>query len=162
VRLALKVAAAALVIIASVALIGLSAVMYQQHRNAEAQRDLSAEFSAAARQGAVTLMSMNFNTAKDDVQRIIDNTTGEFHKNFEDQAKDFITVAQSAKVVIQATVTGVGIQKMTKDTATALVTVTTRVSNMASDKQDPRAWRLSVELARDGGQIKMAKVEFVP
>jgi Mce-associated membrane protein len=161
-RRVLKVVAAALVVVASVALLGISAVMYQAHRNADAQRELSAEFTAAARQGAVTLMSMNFNTAKDDVQRIIDNTTGDFHKNFQEQAKDFVTVAQSAKVVIQATVTGVGIQKMTKDTATALVTVTTRVSNMASDKQDPRAWRLSVELARDGGQIKMAKVEFVP
>jgi Mce-associated membrane protein len=160
--LVLKVVAAALVIVASVALLGISAVMFQQHRNVEAQRELSAEFTAAARQGAVTLMSMNFNTAKDDVQRIIDNTTGDFHKNFQDQAQDFITVAQSAKVVIQATVTGVGIQKMTKDTATALVTVTTRVSNLASDKQDPRAWRLSVELARDGGQIKLSKVEFVP
>lgn len=158
----LKVVAAALVIVASIALLGLSAVMYQQHRNAEAQRELSAEFTAAARQGAVTLMSMNFNTAKDDVQRIIDNTTGDFHENFKDEAQDFITVAQSAKAVIEASVTGVGIQKMTKDTATALVTVTTRVSNLASDKQDPRAWRLLVDLARDGGQVKLAKVEFVP
>ena len=58
--------------------------------------------------------------------------------------------------------TAVGIQTMTKDTATALVAVTTRVSNQASNKQDPRAWRLSVELARDNGQIKLAKVEFVP
>ena len=33
----------------------------------------------------------------------------------------------------------------------------------AGAKQEPRAWRLSVRPAkRDGGQIKMAKVEFVP
>jgi Mce-associated membrane protein len=161
-RSALKVVAAALIVVASVALLGISAMMFMQHRHVEAQRQQAAEFTAAARQGAVTLMSLNFNTAKADVQRIIDNTTGDFKKNFQDQADDFIKVAQSSKAVTSATVTSVGIQKMTKDTATALVTVTTRVSNMASDKQDPRAWRLSVDLARDGDQIKLAKVEFVP
>jgi Mce-associated membrane protein len=51
---------------------------------------------------------------------------------------------------------------MTRDTATVLVAVTTRVSNVASKEQGPRSWRLSVDVARDGGQIKLAKVEFVP
>lgn len=161
-RRVLKTLAAAAVIVASIGLLGLTTTILLQHRNVDAQRQLTAEYTAAARQGAITLMSLNFNTAKADVQRIIDNTTGDFHKNFQDQADDFVNVAESSKVVTEATVTGVGIQKMTKDTATALVTVTTRVSNMASDKQDPRAWRLSIELARDGGQIKMSKVEFVP
>lgn len=162
VRRALKAAAAALVIVASIAFIGLTATMYVQHRHAEAQRQQTAAFAAAAGQGAVILMSMNFDKAEEDVQRIVDNTTGDFHKSFQEQADNFVKVAQSSKVVIQATVTSAGIQKMTKDTATALVTVTTRVSNMASDKQDPRAWRLVIDLARDGGQIKMSKVEFVP
>jgi Mce-associated membrane protein len=40
--------------------------------------------------------------------------------------------------------------------------VVTRVSNAASEKQDPRSWRLSVDVSRDGDQIKLAKVEFVP
>jgi Mce-associated membrane protein len=158
----LKAVAVVVVIVASIAFVGLTVTMYVQHRHAEAQRQQTAEFSAAAGQGAVILMSMNFETAKDDVKRIVDNTTGDFHKSFQDEADNFVKVAQSSKVVIQATVTSVGIQKITKDTATALVTVTTRVSNMASDKQDPRAWRLVIELARDGGQIKMSKVEFVP
>jgi Mce-associated membrane protein len=51
---------------------------------------------------------------------------------------------------------------MTNDQATVLVAVTTNVSNKASAKQDPRSWRLRVGMARDGDQIKLAKVEFVP
>jgi Mce-associated membrane protein len=51
---------------------------------------------------------------------------------------------------------------MTKDTATVLVAVTTQVSNVASKQQEPRSWRLRVDMARDGGQLKLAKVEFVP
>jgi Mce-associated membrane protein len=51
---------------------------------------------------------------------------------------------------------------MTDDTATVLVAASSSVTNAAGAKQEPRAWRLSVNLARDGGQLKLAKVEFVP
>jgi Mce-associated membrane protein len=136
--------------------------MMWQHRQTVAEQQRSAEFAAAARQGVVTLMSLNFSHAKDDVQRIIDNTTGDFKKDFEGQAGDFTKVAQDSKVITEATVNSTAVQSMTMDTATVLVAVTTRVSNVASKEQGPRSWRLSVDVARDGGQIKLAKVEFVP
>jgi Mce-associated membrane protein len=161
-QLVVKVVAATLVIVASLGLLGLSSAMYVHHRNVEAQRQLSAEFSAAARQSVVTLMSLDFNKAEDDVKRIIDNTTGDFKKDFEGQSQDFIDVAKQSKVVTEATVNAVAVQSMTKDTATVLVAVVTNVSNAASNKQDPRSWRLSVDVTRDGGQIKLSKVEFVP
>ena len=75
---------------------------------------------------------------------------------------EFTEVAQQSKVVTEATVNAAAVQSMTKDTATVLIAVTTRVSNTASKQQEPRSWRLSVDVARDGGQIKLAKVEFVP
>ena len=161
-QLVVKVVAATLVIVASLGLLGLSGAMYVHHRHVEAQRQLSAEFSAAARQSVVTLMSLDFNKAEDDVKRIIDNTTGDFKKDFEGQSQDFIDVAKQSKVVTEATVNAVAVQSMTKDTATVLVAVVTNVSNAASNKQDPRSWRLSVDVTRDGDQIKLSKVEFVP
>jgi Mce-associated membrane protein len=107
-------------------------------------------------------MSLDFNNAQDDVKRIIENSTGTIKKDFEDQAEDFVKVAQSSKVITDVTVTAAAVDKMTADTATVLVAATSRVTNSAGAKQEPRAWRLSVDLQRDGGQIKMAKVEFVP
>jgi Mce-associated membrane protein len=158
----LKVLAAALVVVLSLGLLGVSGWMIWQHRQTVAEQQRSAEFAAAARQGVVTLMSLNFTHAKDDVQRIIDNTTGDFKKDFEGQAGDFTKVAQDSKVITEATVNSTAVQSMTRDTATVLIAVTTRVSNVASKEQGPRSWRLSVDVARDGGQIKLAKVEFVP
>lgn len=158
----LKPVAAALVVVLSLGLLGLSGWMMWQHRQTVAEQQRSAEFAAAARQGVVTLMSLDFNHAKDDVQRIIDNTTGDFKKDFEGQAGDFTKVAQDSKVITQATVNSTAVQSMTKDTATVLVAVSTSVSNAAGKDQQPRSWRLSVDVARDGGQIKLAKVEFVP
>ncbi|MDT5286575.1 MAG: Mce-associated rane protein [Mycobacterium sp.] len=161
-RPGLKVLAAALVVVLSLGLLGASGWMIWQHRQTVAEQQRSAEFAAAARQGVVTLMSLNFSRAKEDVQRIIDNTTGDFKKDFEGQAGDFTKVAQDSKVITEATVNATAVQSMTRDTATVLIAVTTRVSNVASKEQAPRSWRLSVDVARDGGQIKLAKVEFVP
>jgi Mce-associated membrane protein len=158
----LKWVAAALVILCTFGFLGASAYMVLHHRQATEEQQRTAEFSAAARQGVVTLMSLNFNNAADDVKRIIDNTTGDFKKDFEGQAEEFTKVAQESKVITEATVNATAVQTMTKDTATVLVAVTTQVSNAASKQQEPRSWRLRVNLARDGGQLKLAKVEFVP
>jgi Mce-associated membrane protein len=46
-------------------------------------------------------MSLDFNKAKEDVQRILENTTGDFKKDFEGQAENFIQVAQGSKVVTE-------------------------------------------------------------
>ena len=112
--------------------------MIWHHHQVVAEQQRSAEFAAAARQGVVTLMSLDFNHAEDDVKRIIDNTTGDFRKDFESQAPEFTDVAKQSKVVTEATVNAAAVQSMTKDTATVLVAVTTRVSNTASKQQEPR------------------------
>ncbi|MDP9167368.1 MAG: hypothetical protein M3O32_15115, partial [Actinomycetota bacterium] len=161
-RIRPRVVAAALVVVLVLGFLGASAFMAFQHRRVVAEQQRSAEFAAAARQGVVTLMSLNFNSAADDVKRIIDSSTGDFKKDFQAQAADFTKAAQDSKVVTEANVNALGVKSTTNDTATVLVAVTTNVSNAASKQQQPRSWRLNVQVAREGGQIKLAKVEFVP
>jgi Mce-associated membrane protein len=161
-RIRLKVVAAALVVVLTVGFLAASAWMTFHHRQVVAEQQRSAEFAAAARQGVVTLMSLNFNSAADDVKRIIESTTGEFKKDFESQAADFTKAAQDSKVITEANVNALAVKSIAQDSATVLVAVTTNVSNAASKEQQPRSWRLNVNVARDGGQIKLAKVEFVP
>ena len=160
--LVLKVVAMTLASLCTIVLITLSVLMVQNHRHQAAEQQRSAEYTAAARQSVVTLMSLDFNKAKEDVQRIIDNSTGQFRDDFKNQADDFIKVAQDSKVTTEVTVNATGVEQMTNDTAVVLVSATSRVTNAAGAKQEPRTWRLSVGLQRGGGQIKMAKVEFVP
>jgi Mce-associated membrane protein len=158
----LRVTAAVLTVACTCALITLSVLMVLHHRNVVRDQQRSAEYAAAARQSVVTLMSLDFNKANEDVQRIIDNSTGQFKDDFQNNAPDFIKVAQDSKVVTDVAVNATAVDSMTNDTATVLVSATSRVTNSAGAKQDPRSWRLSVDLKRDGGQIKMSKVEFVP
>lgn len=155
----LAVTIAVLVICASLAASG---YMLWHHRQAVAEREQRAEYAAAARQGVVTLMSLDFNKAQEDVKRIIDNSTGQFKEDFEQQAEAFAEVAQDSKVVTEVNVNLAAVKSMTDDSASVLVSATSRVTNAAGAKQEPRAWRLAVELSREGDQIKMSKVEFVP
>jgi Mce-associated membrane protein len=158
----LKVLAATVAIACTAALITLSVLMVIDHRHQATEQQRRAEFAAAGRQSVVTLMSLDFNKAKDDVQRIIDNSTGTFKDDFKTQAEDFIKVAQDSKVITEVTVNSTAVESMTDDSAVVLVSASSRVTNSAGAKQEPRSWRLSVNLQREGDQIKMSKVEFVP
>ena len=95
-------------------------------------------------EGVVSLMSLDFKKAKEDVERIIDNSTGQFKDDFEAQAPEFTKVAESSKVITEANVTATGVESMTDHTAVVLVAVTSHITNSAGAKQDPRTWRLSV------------------
>lgn len=154
--------AAGIAVAGTCALITLSVLMVINHRHQAAEQQRRAEYTAAAKQSVVTLMSLDFNKAKEDVQRIIDNSTGQFSNDFKLQAEDFIKVAQDSKVITEVTVNATAVDSMTDDTAVALVSATSRVTNSAGANQEPRSWRLSVQLQREGDQIKMSKVEFVP
>ncbi|WP_024448331.1 hypothetical protein [Mycolicibacterium iranicum] len=161
-KFGVAVAAIVVAILGAVAGLAASGYMIIEHRNAEKVRQQTAEYSAAARQSVVTLMSLDFNNAEADVQRIIDNSTGQFKSDFESQAADFVKVAQDSKVVTEVTVNSTAVESMSDDKAEVLVAAASRVTNTAGANQEPRTWRLSVSLEREDGQIKMAKVEFVP
>ena len=154
--------AAALAFLCTCALIAASVFMFIQHRNVVADQRQSAEYAAAGRQSVVTLMSLDYTKAQEDVQRIIDNSIGQFKDDFQNQSADFVKVAEESKVITEVTVNSVAVDSMSDDSAVVLVAATSRVTNTAGANQEPRSWRLSVDLQRDGGQIKMSKVEFVP
>jgi Mce-associated membrane protein len=160
--LILKAVAMTLFVLCTVALLAVSYMLVKEHREVVADQKLNAEYAAAGRQSVVTLMSLDFNKAQENVKQIIDNSTGSFKTDFENQADDFVKVAQESKVVTDVTVNATAVDSMSPDSAVVLVAATSRVTNAAGAKQEPRAWRLAVNLKREGDQIKMEKVEFVP
>lgn len=161
-RLFWKVLASCLTLIVIAGLLAASGWMIWHHRQAQHREQLTAEYTAAARQTVVTLMSLDFNHAQDAVKNILDNSTGEFREDFEAQSKDFVKLAQDAKVVTEANVTGAAVDSMSDDKAVVLVAVNTKVTNTTGANQQPRPWRVAVDMVREGDQIKLSKVEFVP
>ncbi|OMC27171.1 hypothetical protein A5739_17830 [Mycobacterium colombiense] len=136
-------------------------MMWQRHETVE-RNQRAANFIAGARQGVVNLTSMDFNKAKEDVQRVIDSSTGQFHDDFQARAKDFTTVVEQSKVVTQGTVNAAAVQTINGDFGLVLVAATSHITNAAGAKDEPRNWRLKVTVKNDGGQYKMSNVEFIP
>lgn len=148
-------------IVAICALLAASGYMIWHHHGVAAQQQRSAAFVAAAKQGIVNMLSLDFKKAKDDVQRVIDSSTGEFRDDFQKRAADFTSVVEKSQVVTEGGVVATAVESAGKDSAVVLMLATERVTNAAGAKEEPRTFRLRVSVARDGDQIKLSKVEFV-
>lgn len=153
------VALAVLLICASFTLSGL---IIWQHRQATARHAYEAEFVAAAEKGVVALLSIDYHHAKEDVQRVIDASTGAFKDDFARDADDFVKTAQDSKAVTVGSVSAAALESVNGDSGVVLLAASSKVTNANGAQQDPRSWRMSVTLTRDGGQVKMSNVEFVP
>ncbi|BBZ76873.1 hypothetical protein MANY_22100 [Mycolicibacterium anyangense] len=154
--------AAALVVLVIAGLLGATGYMLWEHGKAEAHRQRSAEYAAAARQGVVNLMSMDYNQAKESVQRVIDDSVGKFQNNFKENSADLIKALQESKMVTKVTVNDAAVEEMDDESAEVLVAATSHREGPDAPKEDqqPRVWRVVVSLQRDGGQIKMSDIEF--
>jgi Mce-associated membrane protein len=149
--------AAILLICASLAASG---YMYRHHRSVLEERHRAAEFSAAARQSVVTLMSIDARKAKEDMQRILDNSTGKFKDEMQKAADDFTKAVEQSKVSTIVTVKGVAVESMTDDSAAVLVAATSDRAD-PNKPQPPRSWRVYLTMKRVEGRLKMSNVEFL-
>ena len=136
--------------------------MLLKQQQATRQQQRTAAFVAGAKQGVISLTSLDFNRAKEDVQRVIDSSTGQFKDQFQERAADFTRVVQESKAITEGTVNGAAVESMDEHSAKVLVSATSRVTNKPDAKDEPLTWRLKVTVADDGGQYKMSNVEFVP
>ena len=153
-----KVAAIVLICAFAVA----SGIMVWKDHDAAERAQREASFVAGARQGIVNMTSLDFNRAKEDVQRLLDSSTGQFRDDFQQRAKDFASVVEQSKVVTQGTVTAAALESMDEHSASVLVAASSRITNSAGAKDEPRMWRIRVTVTEEGGQYKMSKLEFVP
>jgi Mce-associated membrane protein len=148
-------------IVAICALLGVSSWMAWHHHNVVQERQRAAAYIAAARQGVVNLTSLDFNKAKEDVQRVLDSATGAFKDDFQKRAEDFESVVKDSKAVTEGSVAAAAVESMNNDSAVVLVLANERVTNIAGAKDQPRTFRFRVSVVHDGDQLKLSKVEFV-
>lgn len=158
----LAAVAASVVVLLIAGLLGGTGYMLWEHKKADNERQRNAEYAAAARQGVVNLMSMDYNHAKESVQRIIDDSVGRFQDNFKSSSEEMIKALQDSKMITKVTVNDAAVEEMDDQTAVVMVAATSHREgpNAPKEDQQPRVWRVVVSLERDGGQIKMSDIEF--
>ncbi|MGA9491618.1 MAG: hypothetical protein WBV80_15395 [Mycobacterium sp.] len=151
--------AAAIVLVASS--LGASGYMLWQHISLMHEHKRAAEYTTAARAGVELMMSIDPDHARENVQRLIDNTTGMMQTQLRATSTYLVEDAQKAKVATKATAQDIAVESMTDNSAVVLVVAKSDTTNPDKSKRPPAYWRLSVGLTRDGGQLKMSKVDFV-
>lgn len=157
-RKTVVVAAGAALVFAS---LGASGFMLWQHHAAVHKRQLAAEFTAAARQAVTALISIDPDHAKESVQRMIDASTGDQKNQLSVLSVLIVKKAEDSKVGSKVTIEGVAVESLSDNSGVALVAAKTAPFGPDNAKPPPALFRLSVNLDRDGGQLKMSKVEFL-
>lgn len=156
-----KTVAAAVGVVLASASLAASGYMVWQHRITVHKQRLAAEFTAVARQRVTALMSIDANHARDDYQRIIDDSTGEFKAQMSALSALMVKQTEESKVSSKATVEAVAVESLRDNSAVLLVAARSDVINADNTHRPPVVWRISVELTRDAGQLKMSKVDFL-
>lgn len=152
-------AAAGVVLVTASA--GAGGYMLWQHRTEVHNRQLAAELSAAARQGITALMTIDPEHAKEDVQRMIDASTGELNSQLSAMSYLMVTKARDSKIGNKVSVEAVAVQSLSDNSGVVLVAAKTDTTGPDKDKPPPALFRLSVTLDRDGGQLKMSRVDYL-
>lgn len=138
-----------------------TAYMAWQHYTLVHETKRAAEFTAAARRGVEMMMSIDPDHAQENIQRVIDDTTGALQSQLRVTSTYLVKDAQDAKVTTKATVQDIAVESMTDNSAVVLVVAKSDTTNPDKTRRPPVFWRLSVNIDRDGGQLKMSKVDFV-
>jgi Mce-associated membrane protein len=119
-------------------------------------------YVAAARQTALNLSTITYQTADADFQRILDSSTGAFHDDLSKRSQPFKDVVRQAQSVSSGTVSGAGLESLDGTQAHVLVAVTVKTSNAGKPEQETRNWRMRISVDKVGQSYKASNVEFVP
>jgi Mce-associated membrane protein len=153
------VGVSAAIVVISASLVA-SGYMVWQHISLMHERERATEFEAAARRAVELMMSIDPDHARENVQRLIDDSTGALQSQLRVTSTMLVEDAQKAKVTTKATVEDTAVESMTTNSAVVLVVSRSDTTNPDKSKRPPVFWRLSVDLTRSDGQLKMSKVDF--
>ena len=150
---------AVVVLIAMGVLFGWLGHRAYQTRQDQHQRDL---FLQVGRQAALNLTTISAVRVDDDVARILDSATGTFHDDWAQRAPAFVEVVKKAQSQSEGAVTAAGLESEASDRARVLVAVSVKTRTAGAPEQQPRAWRMRIDVQKVGNDAKVANVEFVP
>jgi Mce-associated membrane protein len=119
-------------------------------------------FLAVGRQGAVNLTTINYTEADAAIQRILDSSTGQFYDDFSKRSAAFVDVVKQTQAKTDGSIVEAGLESVDGDSARVLVAVLVTTSTKGATDQQPRHWRMRIDVQKVSGTVKVANVGFVP
>ena len=156
-------AAAALVVVLAIVVVlaGLCGWLAYRARQSHVADQQRAMFLAAARQEAVNLTTISYSEIDADIKRIIDSATGSLRDDFQKRSPAFVDVVKQAQSKSVGTVTAAGVESVSGDQAQVLVALAVKTSNAGAPEEQPRGWRMRINVSRVGDGVKVSDVAFV-
>ncbi len=114
-----------------------------------------------AKQHAVNFTTLDFESFDEDVELVLDGSTGAFREQFRagvDDVRDLVTQNESRSV---GTVREAALVSDDDDSARVLVVVDTEVTNVATQTPVPRHYRIQMDLTRTGDSWLVSELTFV-
>ena len=71
-------------------------------------------------------------------------------------------MVKQAQSKSEGTVTSAGLESSDGDRGQVLVAVSVKTSNLGAAEQEPRAWRMRIDVQKVDDEFKVANVSFVP
>jgi Mce-associated membrane protein len=144
-------------------LLAAGAVFGLQWWGSVAESNRRTEVVDAARQVALNLTSINFESADADVNRVIDGSVGEFRDLFIQNLDSYVEVVKDNEVLTTGQIAESGLSDLTGDVAHVLVAVQSNVRNKAAPDGEVRTYRMDLQMERQGnGSWLVSRVDFVP
>jgi Mce-associated membrane protein len=148
----------AVLLLAAVAVTAtLGRTAWQQRREA----DNRAAALAAGRQIAVNFVTMNATTFDADTQRVLDDSTGAFRKEYASTLAQLKPVVTANKTVSTVERAEASLVSGDDDSAKVIVGVVAPTSNASTPKAEKKTYRLRLDLVKVGDAWKVSTLDFV-
>ncbi|WP_141216953.1 hypothetical protein [Rhodococcus sp. 14-2483-1-2] len=116
---------------------------------------------STARAAAVNLVTLRYSSARDDLDRILASTTGDFRNQFSDVSGSFEKVLGDGQVDSTGQVNEAGVVTSDENAATVLAAVTSTVKNTEAPDGEERTYRMKISLEHIDESWLVSNVEFV-
>lgn len=154
-RLLVALCAAGLLLLLALVLLTVQLLRYD---NVEDRREAALR---AAKQSALNLTSIDNENFDEDVEAVLEGSTGAFRSDFEARSKDLRAVLTENEVVSEGKVIEAGLVRSDSRNATALVVVDSTVRNTAAPEGRVNTYRMQLELELRDGRWRTSMLEFV-
>lgn len=143
-------------------LLAFGVAQYLDVRAGQQADERRAEAVQTASRVVTSLTSFSEGTAKQDIDGLLGDATGEFRDQFSRQAELLRSVLSKSRVSSGGRVVEAGVSSIDDHKAVVLIAATATVKNKQAPEGQRRVYRMQVTLQREGDRWLAANLELVP
>lgn len=133
--------------------------LWERHQM-DSYDSMRAEYLQTAKDGVVSLTTVNSKTADADIKRLLSKSSGTFKTDFSSRSGSYTQIVKEAQVSSKGTILSAGIEKIDSSSATILVAAHAEVTNENATDPEGRDYRFRV-VVTNGEPMTISKVDFV-